>query len=174
MAAEMGNIEMAEFVLKIGANINAPVSANGWLTALQAAILNKRAVVIQRLLDAGADMNDCHSLENGHTALPAVIKTKPFEPVKDLIVRVASLSVDCLSANPLSIAISEGLLDVFDILIQAGLYPNGRYTDKYEVTPIQFATNAGQNPLISAVIAPGADLTGVLAPFLCAPPLYGQ
>lgn len=74
MAAGGGNLEMVEFLLTCGADINAPAYPDGGQTALQSALGSEDPVEVAGfLLDKGADIFAPPALVGGTTALEAII-----------------------------------------------------------------------------------------------------
>lgn len=71
-AARMENLEMLEFLLDHGADINAPAYLNHGRTALQAALESETPEIALLLLDRGADISGPPALVGGVTALEAV------------------------------------------------------------------------------------------------------
>ncbi|KAH8901754.1 ankyrin [Thozetella sp. PMI_491] len=68
-AAGMGNIDLIEILLEVGADANAPPAPRRGVTALQAAAIKGYIRVAQLLLDAGADVNAAPAAKEGRTAL---------------------------------------------------------------------------------------------------------
>lgn len=76
IAASIGNLEMVEFLLARGADINAPAYANGGCTALQSALMTEFCVEVGSfLLDKGADIFAPPALVDGVTALEAILSS---------------------------------------------------------------------------------------------------
>ncbi|KAH8803035.1 ankyrin repeat-containing domain protein [Xylogone sp. PMI_703] len=89
IAAAEGYIEMAEFLLKRGADINAPAYPDGGRTALQSALGGAvPAEISNLLLDQGADVLAPPALVDGVTALEAICNRSYSEDEASLVNRL--------------------------------------------------------------------------------------
>ncbi|KAI0531834.1 ankyrin repeat-containing domain protein [Xylaria digitata] len=69
LAAEQGNLEMVDYLLNAGADINALPCSDGGGTALQLAAMKGYLGLVKYLLEHGADVNAPAGVVNGRTAL---------------------------------------------------------------------------------------------------------
>ncbi|KAH8884089.1 ankyrin, partial [Thozetella sp. PMI_491] len=68
-AAEVGAYKILEYLINLGADINAPAAGTGGATALQFAAVHGFVGIADRLLREGADPNAPAALLDGRTAL---------------------------------------------------------------------------------------------------------
>ncbi|KAH7322420.1 ankyrin repeat-containing domain protein [Stachybotrys elegans] len=85
MTAMLGNLELFELLVDVGANANEPASANNGSTSLQLASLFGHLGIVKRLLDLGADYNAPAARRYGSTALEAAAQHGRLEIVKLLL-----------------------------------------------------------------------------------------
>ncbi|KAM7210792.1 hypothetical protein V8F06_013817 [Rhypophila decipiens] len=69
VAAKACNTEVADVLLKAGADTNHPPTRDSGATPLQWAVIHNHMVLVRKLLDAGADVNAQCSVVDGRTAL---------------------------------------------------------------------------------------------------------
>lgn len=73
-AAEGGHIEIVQYLIKLGANINAPAARRGGGTAIQLAAIGGYLGILTILIENGADVDAAASKFDGNTALEAAAR----------------------------------------------------------------------------------------------------
>jgi ankyrin repeat protein len=91
-AAEKGNIELVQFLLAAGADVNALPSYCAGATALQVSAIKGYIGIAIILLDAGADVNAQAALKYGRTALEGAAEHGRIDMVQLLLNAGAELS----------------------------------------------------------------------------------
>jgi ankyrin repeat protein len=84
-AAESGCIEIVEYLLDKGANVNAPPGPSRGITALQGAAITGRLRITQILLEHGADIDAEPSPEDGRRAINGAAEWGRLDTVKLLV-----------------------------------------------------------------------------------------
>ena len=75
LAAEGSRSNFVEFALKAGANVN--IADYGGYTAVQYATRNGNHVMLQRLIDAGADVNKANKVQGVTSLMEAISQNDP-------------------------------------------------------------------------------------------------
>src|SRR6266536_1758486 len=104
-AAYSGNIEIVQYLLERGADVNAPAHDDAGMTALQAAAIQGYLPIALWLLQEGADVLAPGAKKNGRTALDGAAEHGRLDmlqlllnhlgddaPIKDLCEQAASLA----------------------------------------------------------------------------------
>lgn len=84
-AASVGDVEMVEYLLSKGAEVNAPAAVANGVTALQAAAIKGHLRIAQILLEHGADVDAKAGIENGRTAIEGAAEFGRMDMVKLLL-----------------------------------------------------------------------------------------
>jgi ankyrin repeat protein len=113
--------------------------------------------VVRWLLDHGADPK--HLIDVRQSALYKAAETGRLEIARLLLARNVPINdADRLHWTPLGIAARNGHAAVVELLAsQPGIQLNAR-NGKASVTALQLAAQAGHLPVVSALIAKGADV----------------
>jgi ankyrin repeat protein len=84
-AVEVGDVEFVQFLLKEGAEVNAPAAPYCGVTALQAAAMTGYLRIAQILLEHGADIDADPSPRHGRTAIGGAAELGRIDMVKLLL-----------------------------------------------------------------------------------------
>jgi ankyrin repeat protein len=84
-AAAVGDVAMVEYLLRKGAEVNAPAVLDNGVTALQAAAIKGYLRVAQILLEHGADIDAPASPDNGRTAIDGAAEYGRLDMVQLLL-----------------------------------------------------------------------------------------
>ena len=161
-AGWVGSLELAQYLLDRGADINAPAYRHIGRTALQGACFRGKMEMVTFLLEKGADVNADPAVTEGLTALEAVlkasmdiaIKTKLF---RQLLEHGSKVSRPNGRPNPiLHTLIKDNLLDLLDVALKAGADPNQMTRGTGGRTPLQFAAERGRLEAAKVLVAHGA------------------
>lgn len=122
-AAEHGNGELAEMVVRAGANV-AAVTRLGDYTPLHLAARSGNGDVVRRLLDAGADP-EARTSTGAVTPLHFGARSGSVAVVRALLAAGAAVDVteEARAQTPLMFAASAGRTDVVRVLLEAGADP---------------------------------------------------
>jgi len=118
IAADHGDIKIAELLMSYGADVNAP-AAYGQATALRAAVIGNHIQLARNLLDHGADVN-APEYPNGRTALAEAAHLRNLQILHLLLSRGADMStqgpslvVEAVGSVPLELL--RSLLDAWTL-----------------------------------------------------------
>jgi ankyrin repeat protein len=160
-AARSGHVPTMELLLEAGADANNYGYAR--VTPLAAAAAGDHVDAATLLLQKGVKFKD----ESGQGLVPLV--SPIVEAVKSgskLMLRLVldagiDVNVSILSKMPLAIAVSEGLLDIVDLLIEYGCDVNGdeqaRKIHGWPSLPLCRAIRADNVPMVELLLRRGAD-----------------
>ncbi|KAH8745168.1 ankyrin repeat-containing domain protein [Hyaloscypha finlandica] len=175
-AAGEGNLEMVEFLLTRGADINAPAYANGGRTALQSALRSESPVeVAEFLLDRGADIFAPPALVDGITTLEACFSGWGYhDEVRNFCSRLldAGAPVNRPNGEPSSAlhgVIEEGWEEILARILepQRNAIINYMWCNKdieeeegagEPRTPTQLAADNGRLNIVKMLVDRGADI----------------
>jgi ankyrin repeat protein len=138
-ATVLGDVKMAELLLSLGADVNAPDGIKA--TPLHRAVISGNSELAGILLKRGADLKATDSL--GLTALCIAVRDGHYELAKFLISRGADLKggANDLGLTPLHRAVLIGSRDMVKLLIAKGAGVNAR--DASGITPYRLARRLG-------------------------------
>ena len=123
LAAEHDHVDVVNFLIAAGADVNKRGNPLGVTAAYQAAGFNS-VRSLQSLADAGADMN-LGSSSNGSTPLLIATEANSIAAVKVLVAAGAELNrTNDNGSSPLLLAAELGLVEIVEILLQAGADTN--------------------------------------------------
>ncbi|GFN17604.1 hypothetical protein AtubIFM55763_002418 [Aspergillus tubingensis] len=90
-AVNNGNMDLINFLLDHGANVNSAPSENGGATALQIAAIQGYLGIARKLIDLDADVNAAPAQSNGRTALEGAAEHGRIDMLRLLLDEGASL-----------------------------------------------------------------------------------
>lgn len=179
-AAHHDDLEIAQLLVRSGANVNA-VNRYG-VTPLTLACTNGNGALVNLLLDAGADPNT--TLPGGETALMTAARTGRLGPIKALLSRGADvhglvhgmgrqegpgdIAIESLrdpsirdydikaEQTALMWATAEGHVEVVEELIKAGAEYRASLASGF--TPLLFAVREGHMKVVQTLVKSGVDV----------------
>lgn len=158
-AAEGGHEAVAQILLDLGADINAPPSPCGGLTALQAACRGGGNLDLVRLLLArGADINATAGRNSGFTALQAACLAGDMAVVDVLLEHGADVNAPgswLHGGTALHAAASGGHIDIVRKLLSLGADPNSVSGSRRQ-RPVQSAYVIGRTDILDILEKAGA------------------
>jgi len=156
IAAQKGNIEAVDLLLKAKANVNAANSRGK--TALSYAVEASQLSVVQKLLENGADT----SLMAGNTPLLTLaVRSGNVEIIKLLLDKGADPNKQQGGSSALVEAVQEGSSDAVKLLLDAKADPNVKTPDGESLLIYTIKNNQPENA--KQLIEHGADVTVKLA-----------
>ena len=164
-AAASNNLEVAQMVVKGGANINA-VAMNGY-TPLFEALAGGGSDVARFLIENGADVTGTHSQQ---TALQLASANCSNDIIDALLLKGADPNQG--SANypaPLIMAAAKGDIDMMKVLLKRGANINAANPNFGTVLHIAARTRNPQ--LVQLLVDRGADVNAVITPYRPLTPL---
>ncbi|KAH8145814.1 uncharacterized protein LAJ45_10137 [Morchella importuna] len=160
-AVSWGVYDVVRFLLANKADINAPASGPGGMTALQSAASNGHLHVVQFLLVKGADVNAPASETGGRTALQAAAGTGNLEVVKHLLLMKADVNAP-VSENggrtALQAAAESGDLEVVKHLMSMKADVNEPASETNGRTALQAAAESGHVEVVKHLLLMKADI----------------
>ncbi|WP_448218545.1 ankyrin repeat domain-containing protein [Endozoicomonas sp. 2B-B] len=154
-ACYYGDLDQVERSLAEGVNVNA-VMTDG-LTALMLASINGHTDIVERLINAGAEVNTARN-EDGGTPLLFAAQENNSDCVKLLINKGADLNAEAKNgATPVSIAAAMGNTDCLKALIEAKANLNTR--DEDGVTALFIPVQNNYIECVKLLLNAGADPT---------------
>jgi uncharacterized protein len=153
-AAHWDDLEMADLLIRAGANVN--VANNYGVSPLSLACVNGSAAMVDKLLKAGANPNVAQV--TGETPLMTCSRTGNGEAVKTLIAHEANVnaSENWKGQTPLMWAAAEKHPDAVLLLLARGADVHAR--SKTGFTALLFAAQQGSIETAQALLAAGADV----------------
>ncbi|KAK2747861.1 hypothetical protein FQN55_004738 [Onygenales sp. PD_40] len=153
VAAFCGHAEVAEMLLRNGANVNLECSTFGGLyySALQAAAGGGWKGMVELLLQAGADVN-MQTESNHSNALKAAIKSNEREMMQLLFQAGVDVHAKCHSDcdDALTFAVKWGKRGVIRLMLKAGADVNGS-------NALEVATSKGHLEAMALLLQAGAN-----------------
>ncbi len=128
-AASVGSVEIVAELLNVGANVNySDKTQQKWLgTALARAVRGKHSTCVEKLLQAGADVNIPNHY--GHTPMHEAVLAREVKILTCLLKPKYKGNVDSkdiLGHSPLHVAAYYGFLDCVELLLQAKADKNSK------------------------------------------------
>uniref|UniRef100_A0A8B9VKT1 Kinase D interacting substrate 220 n=1 Tax=Anas zonorhyncha TaxID=75864 RepID=A0A8B9VKT1_9AVES len=154
LAAEQGNLEIVQELLKKGANCNLE-DADNW-TALISAAKEGHAAIVAELLNYNVNLE--HRDLGGWTALMWASYKGRTEVAKLLLEKGANPNITGMqySVYPIIWAAGRGHSDIVHLLLQYGAKVN--CSDKYGTTPLVWAARKGHLECVKYLLQMGADV----------------
>jgi ankyrin repeat protein len=154
-AAPLGIIEIVQFLISRGADVNAKNNAGN--TPLHWVVTTSRDAknveVIKLLISAGANVNVKNDNLGGKTPLHMAAENSNTEVVKLLISAGADVNAESRTGTPLHRAADDGNIEVAKILISHGADVNAKISDTLSQTPLDCAGSSVKNRENGAVRA---------------------
>jgi len=153
-AAQVGSRDIAAFLIKCEANVNAQSSDSS--TSLYIACQNGHKEVVELLLTAGANIEAKFSRES-YTPLYIAAQNGKVDVLHLLIKAGADLEASCASGSTaLYIAAQQGRLDVVRTLVDAGAQIEARYRSGF--TPLYVSSRNGCTEVVKYLLSKGANV----------------
>jgi ankyrin repeat protein len=141
-----GRLEIAEFLIESGADVNA--SDKDGETPLTNAIKREHVEVVQLLLDRGAKVNIKDVRE--FTPMTTAAAAGNLEIIRSLVKAGADLKAQTYGLTPLMFAVASRKIDTVRLVVELG-------------APVdQVSSMSGQTALFSAIYAADADMVKAL------------
>jgi ankyrin repeat protein len=170
-AASLKTLDLVQYLLDRGADINTPACGHTGRTALQAACHSGNFDMVTFLLANKADVNAAPAVSDGVTALEAVMSRRTEAAVKAKLFKLlldngaeVSRPNGRLSKGVIHTIVHEGLTDLLEIALNAGADANQMSRGKEGRTPLQLAAELGRLDVAQVLVAHGALIN--------APPAY--
>src|SRR4029079_17354541 len=159
-AADYGDLQMAELLVRAGANAKA-VSCYG-VTPLTSAAENGNAPMVELLLKAGADPNTV--LPGGETVLMTAARTGEVETVKALISHGSDVNAEEAQYGQTALmwAAAEGNAQAVEALLKAGA--DFKVRERYGFSPLLFAAREGKIGFLPALLKAGESPNEAVEP----------
>lgn len=155
VAAEMGNLPMAEVLLEAGADVNA--RDNLEYTPLHLAANTGNVPMVQTLMIAGADVNEKDT--DGRTLLHVAAMTGNLLMAQILIDFYAELNLKDDDGNtPLQLAEAQGNHDVVELLRRSEDKASGVRNSVLLRTPLYWAAKDGVTDKVRKLVFAGAKV----------------
>lgn len=160
-AAEGGHREIMEFLLDLGADVNALPASSFGRTVLQAAAGAGHIDIVQLILRSKDVINTRAGLYWGRTALQAAAENGHEEIVELLLARGAHVDAEPAVARgrtALQAAAGAGHGEVVKQLLRAGANVNARAGDDEGRTALQAAVEGGHMNTVALLLAVDSDI----------------
>ncbi|KAF7557397.1 hypothetical protein G7Z17_g636 [Cylindrodendrum hubeiense] len=159
-----GRLKMAQFLLRQGADVNAPPSRN-WsgMTALQAAISSNDMSLVSLFLERGAHVNAASCRRGGRTALQASAENGSMDLVNMLIDMGGLINADAAEFNGLTClqaAASSKNLALINMLLLLGANVNAPASEVGQ-TALQAAAESQHIHTVKRLLDVGADVNQI-------------
>jgi ankyrin repeat protein len=152
IAARIGSTESVRLLVEAGADPNARESERGQ-TALMWAAAGKHPDIVQLLIDHGADPNAAS--KSGFTALLFAAQQGDVGVARALLLAGVDVNSKPNGSNALIITAASGHGALGKFLLVNGAQPNVK--DRFGMTPLHMAAQAGMVALVEELLARGAD-----------------
>lgn len=160
LAAEAGQVESVQTLLKAGADVHLADDTNeprqSGKTALSYACREEQTEIARLLLEAGADPN--HRLSFGHTIFDDVCYEGGLDLIRLLLASGADPNASCGKSDYFALkrAVSAGRLDVVQLLLDQSAEING--SDDDGETALIHASRLLRWDIVQLLLAKGADV----------------
>ncbi|XP_033755625.1 ankyrin repeat domain-containing protein 50-like [Pecten maximus] len=152
VAVEQGHMDVVDFLLDCGADVQLTDNIN--ITPLYAAIKARNPLMVQRLIQAGCDVN---LGSQDHAPLFLAARLKLLSVVQMLIEAGCEKNITIkYGVTPLYEATFRGHTDIVEFLVNEGCDVNK--TDMYGVSPLHIASMYGHLNCVILLILGGADM----------------
>mgnify|MGYP000418242874 CR=1 FL=1 len=178
LAAQHGELQIAELLVESGADINNGLNTHQGWNPLLAAAVNKHPEIVEFLKDKGAKeglhyfaycgnnsqvksrLNQGKPIANtrnwGLSPLLLAALNKQKSTIELLLAHGADInSLDCSANTPLCCAVEQGDLDMIDFLLEQGANINAEGVHR---TPLKLAVFLNQLVTVEHLIEKGADV----------------
>jgi ankyrin repeat protein len=162
-AASLGRMDLAQYLLDRGADVNTQAWVHGGRTALQAACKSGNCEMVTFLLEHKADINAPPAVSDGITALEAVLSCGAEVAVRAKLFKLLldnGAEVSCpkrrVGEGILHKIVQQGLKDLLEIALDAGADANKMSSNKGGRTPLQLAAELGRLDIVQMLVARGA------------------
>ncbi|KAI9704499.1 MAG: hypothetical protein M1820_005573 [Bogoriella megaspora] len=162
VAARANSYELASFLLRAGADVNA--RADDDHTALYEAAFYSHTELIKLFVDAGAhvETRKLQSAEGNRSALHECAQRGNLDGVRILLQAGANVNVaavgDCFGQTPLHDAAREGHVEIVNELLSRGANIDARLRSAADETPLhQAIRNGGHLEVVKELLAAGAN-----------------
>jgi ankyrin repeat protein len=159
-ALKTENFEAASLLLAVGASPDAHNADDAGHTALGYAAASNDVAMVERLLDANANVNAQRKNDHGQvvTALTQALRTDAVASVRRLIqAGAATTTNDPTGWTPIHIAAYESATESIAELVRAGAEINARTPGLRQHTALQTAVQYGSAGTVRAYLRLGAD-----------------
>ncbi|HNB70688.1 MAG TPA: ankyrin repeat domain-containing protein [Acidobacteriota bacterium] len=166
-ALDKNDAEMVDFLLNQGIDVHRsyrihPISSDGNGNRVQEETLLIKAVergnpiIVQRLIEAGSDVNKPNS--HGETALSMAVNSLCNKQLVELLLKAGANvnSADKEGYTPLYDAAYSNCDQITRILLQAGAHPNSK--TNYGMTPLLMALKNSNEVITRQLLKAGADV----------------
>ena len=151
LAAESGQVKVAEFLLANGADVSANFGGRG--TSLHLAAQSGHKTMTELLLRHGAEVNNRdpggtplhYAIENGHLAVAEVLLANKAD-----VEAIGNGRGVTGEMTPLHMAAFKGFTSIAELLLAKGAQVNS--TDKVRQTPLHYAATYGQSRAITQLL----------------------
>jgi serine/threonine-protein phosphatase 6 regulatory ankyrin repeat subunit A/serine/threonine-protein phosphatase 6 regulatory ankyrin repeat subunit B len=157
VAAEYGNLDIMDCLIKAGANVNVHDSEDP--TPLFCAVVKDKTEAAIHLIENGADVNHCECGVKGRSPLHAAAEYGNLEIMDCLIKAGANVNVhDSEDPTPLFCAVAKGKTEAVIHLIENGADVNLCECGLKGRSPLQAAAEYGNLEIMDCLIKAGANV----------------
>lgn len=169
-AASCKTLDLAEYLIDRGADVNTPAFGYEGRTALQQACCYGNLKMVKFLLAHKADVNAPPAASKGSTALEGVlscdattaVKAELFQLLLDNGAKVIH-SNEQLCNGIIHTIVKKGLTNILEMALKAGANVNLMSRGKEGRTPIQLAAELGQLDVVKTLVEYGAKINAAPA-----------
>ncbi|KAI0399551.1 ankyrin repeat-containing domain protein [Xylaria palmicola] len=166
-AVTMGDLDMVDYLVQAGADVNADDRPQGGSSPLQTAVKGGKIDIVDYLIRAGANVNAKYRYTSSPEMSPLLIAVNKgkFGIVNSLIRAGADVNHESCYRSPLQRAVEQGKTDMVYCLVQAGADVDSPGAKKRGATPLQFAAINGYLGLAKYLIDQGAQVNAPPSPY---------
>jgi ankyrin repeat protein len=169
-AASCDTLDLAEYLIDRGADINTPAFGYEGRTALQYACCSGNLGMVEFLLANKADVNAPPAASKGMTALEGVLSCGATAAVKEELFQLlldngakVTLSNERLCNGIIHTIVKKGLTNLLEIALKAGANVNSMSRGNEGRTPLQLAAELGQLDIVKTLVEHGAKINAAPA-----------